>query len=132
MAVSNLLGVSPQSFVSGAAVGQYRVVKLDSTEGRVIVTSAITDSAVGVSMQSASAAGELVPVQQFGKAKVVASGAVSIGDQVMPTGSGSGKCVTASGATAKSFGVALTAANADGDIIEVQLGVPAINGPANS
>lgn len=128
----NLLGVSPQSFISGAAIGQYRVVKLDSTAGQVVVTSAITDSAIGVAMESASAAGELVPIQQFGKAKIVTSGAVSVGDQVMPTGSGSGKCVTASGATAKSFGVALTASNGDGEIIEVQLGVPAINGPANS
>lgn len=132
MATFNTLGVSPQSFIAGAAVSQYRLVKLDSTEGQVVVTSAITDVALGASMEAATAAGQLIPVQQFGKVKLTASGPISLGDQLMPTGSGSGKVVTASGATAKSIGIALQAAGADGDIIEVQLAPLNVNGPANS
>lgn len=131
MADSNFLGVSPQSFVAGASIGVNRAVKLDSTTGQVIVTSAITDSAIGVALIAGSA-GDLIPVQQFGKAKLVVSDVVAVGAQLMPTSAGAGKAVTAAGATAKSFAVALQASGADGDTIEVQLGVPAINGPANS
>ncbi len=131
MATSNLLGTSPQSIVSGAAIGQYRLVKI-SAANTGIVTTAITDSPIGVSMISAAGAHEVVPLQTMGIAKIVASDAVSIGAQVMPTASGAGKCVTTAGATAKSIGIALSAAGADGDVIEVQLALPAVNGPANS
>lgn len=131
MANYNLYGVSPTSYKCGGTVGQFRLVKLDSTEGQVVVTSAITDSAVGASMESGST-GDLIPVQTFGKVKLTASDAISIGAQVMPTASGSGKVVTAAGATAKSIGIALQASGADGDIIEVLLAAPAVNGPANA
>lgn len=127
----NYQGVSPQSFIAGGTIGANRLVKADSTAGQAVVTSAITDAAIGVALIGGDA-GALIPVQQFGKAKIVASDAIVVGAQVMPTASGSGKCVTAAGGSAKSIGIALTAAGADGDIIEVQLGVPAINGPANS
>jgi hypothetical protein len=132
MALSNSLNVSAFPAVAGAAVGQYRAVKLDTTAGRVVVTSAITDLAVGVALVAADAAGDQLSVQTFGVAKCVASGAITLGDQVMPTSSGSGKVVTAAGATAKSLGVALQAAAADGDIIEVLLATPNVNGIANS
>lgn len=132
MADFNAFGVSFASFQSGGAIGKNRAVKLDSVEGRVVVTSAITDLAIGVAVTSADAAGESVTVQLFGKAKAVASDVVAIGAQVMPTASGAGKVVTAAGATAKSMGVALTASGADGDTIEVLLAVPNVNGIANS
>lgn len=131
MANHNFLGVAPISFVAGGTIGINRLVKLDSTTNQVVVTSAITDLAIGTALNSASS-GELVSVQMFGKAKAVASGAITLGDQVMPTGSGSGKCVTAAGATAKSCGVALEAAGADGDVIEILLAVPNVNGVANA
>jgi hypothetical protein len=131
MADSNFLGTSLMGFKAGGTIGINRLVKLDSTAGQVVVTSAITDVAIGVATQSATS-GDNVPVQVFGKAKVVASGAVSLGDQLMPTSSGSGKVVTAAGATAISCGVALQAAGADGDTIEALLAVPGVNRPANS
>lgn len=131
MATSNLLGVSPQSFVAGATIGQYRAVKLDTTANTVIVTAAIADLPIGVAMIS-GVAGENIPVQQFGKAKCVASAAVSIGDELMATASGAGKVSTLAGATARGIGVALTAATTDGDIIEVQLGAPALKSPVGS
>lgn len=132
MATYNTLGVSPQSFIAGAAISQYRAVKLDSTEGQVIASAAIADLTIGASMEAATASGQLIPVQQFGKVKLTASAAISLGDQVMVTAAGAGKISTAAGATAKSIGVALQAAGADGDIIEVQLSAPNVNGPANS
>lgn len=131
MSTSNFLGTSPQSLVSGAAVGQYRLCTV-SAANTCIVTTAITDSPIGVSLESAGAAGALVPLQSFGIAKIVASAAVAVGAQVMPTAGGAGKCMTAAGATAKSFGIAMSAAGADGDIIEVQLAMPSLSGPANA
>lgn len=130
MATSNLLGTSPQSIVSGAAIGQYRAVKR-SAANTGIVTTAITDVPIGIAMISAAGAGEVVPLQTMGIAKCVASDAISEGAQVMCTSSGAGKVVTAAGATAYSIGIARTAAGADGDVIEVQL-MLAGAGPANS
>lgn len=132
MATSNNQNVSPLGFVAGAAISQYRLVKLDTTEGRVIATTAITDVAQGASMNSAAALGDLVAVQNFGKVKLTASAAITLGDQVMPTASGAGKISTSSGATARTIGIALQAAGADGDVIEVQLVAPIGNGAANS
>lgn len=132
MANSNMLGVSPAGYIAGAAVSQYRLVKLDSTAGQCIHTTAITDVALGATLQSASAAGVPVPVQQFGKVKLTAVTTIALGAQVMPDSGGAGKIATAAGATAKSCGIALEAAGADGDIIEVLLVAPAVNGPANT
>jgi len=131
MANYNTLGVSPQGFIAGGTILQYRAVVLDSTAEQVVATSAITNVVLGASMQSASS-GETVPVQTFGVVKLTASAAISLGAQVMPTGSGAGKISTASGATAVSCGIALEAAGADGDIIAVQLHSVNVNGPANS
>jgi hypothetical protein len=132
MADSNQLGVSPISFKAGAAIGINRAVILDSASNTVIAASAITDLVIGIALEAAAAAGDLVPVQVFGKAKVVASAAIAVGAQLMPTGSGSGKVATAAGATAKSMGVALQAAGADGDVIEALLACPNVNGVVNT
>lgn len=92
MTTYNTLGVSPQSIVSGAAIGINRVVKR-SAANTGIVTTAITDVPIGVAMIAASAAGEVVPLQSSGIAKCVASDAISEGAQVMCTASGDRKSV---------------------------------------
>jgi len=129
MAEFNLQGVSPVSFIAGGTIVANRLVEL-SAANTVTATNAEGDVALGVALIGGST-GDLIPVQQFGKAKITASDAISVGAQVEPTASGDGKCVTAAGAAARSIGVALTASGADGDIIEVQLMLSA-NGPANS
>lgn len=129
MAEFNLQGISPMSFIAGGTVVANRLVEL-SAANTVTATDAITDLPVGVALVGGST-GDLIPVQFAGKAKVCASAAVTAGAQVMPTASGAGKCSTSSGATARSIGQALTAAGADGDIIEVQLLI-AGNTAANS
>lgn len=131
MALSDLLGVSPAPFVAGAAISQFRAVVLDSTAGQVVAGSAITGLCIGASLVEATAAGDPMPVQTQGIAKLTASAAISLGAEVMITGSGSGKVSTASGATAVSLGIALEAATADGDIISVLLR-PMVKSPANS
>jgi hypothetical protein len=132
MAVSNDQGVKPLSFIAGGSIIANRLVKLDSTIGQVVATSAITDAAIGVALHAASS-GEPVAVQTTGIAKVTASAtSVAVGVQVMPTASGAGKCVLAAGATALSCGLALATAGADGDIVEVLLATPNVNAPASS
>ena len=131
MANFNLLGSSPAGFIAGGTIPLNTVVMLHSVEGQVVVTTGITSPALGVAMNSAVAGGH-VKVQQFGVGKLTAKAAISLGAQVMPVGSGGGLIATAAGATAKSIGVALQAALADGDVIEVQLAIPPVFGPANS
>lgn len=129
MSEFNLQGVSPVSFIAGGTIIANRLVEI-SAANTVTATDAITDLPIGVALVGGST-GDLIPVQQFGKAKIVASAAVSVGAQLMPTASGSGKCLTAAGATARTIGQALTASGADGDVIEVQL-MLAGNTAANS
>lgn len=131
MADSNHLGVSLVSFKAGGTIEKDRAVKLDSTEGQVIATTAITDVVIGFATHSASS-GDTVAIQTFGKAKATVSDAVSLGAQLMPTASGAGKVVTAAGATAKSCAVALQASTADAQVIEVFITGMRLNGIANS
>lgn len=121
-----------RAFIAGGAITANRLVKLDSTAGQVVVTSAITDVVVGVALNTAASGGQVEVLVGSGHTqKVCASDAISLGAQVMPTASGSGKCVTAAGATAVSCGIALSASAADGEFIEVQLR-PSVKSPANS
>lgn len=127
----NYMGTRPFTLKAGAAVTANRAVKLDAN-GDVIHTTAITDKVVGISLQTVASGEDVELLTVNGvKAKATASAAVSIGDDVMPTASGAGKCSTASGPTAKSFGIALSAAAADGEIIEVLTRYGA-NGVANT
>jgi len=129
MSEFNLQGVSPQSFIAGGTIAANRLVEI-SAANTVTATDAIGDLPIGVALVS-GVAGDLIPVQQFGKAKIVASAAVSAGAQLMCTAAGAGKCLTAAGATARTIGQAITAAGADGDVLEVQLMLQG-NGPANA
>lgn len=134
MSTFNLLGSNPRPAVAGGAILPFRAVKLDSVQGQVVATSAITDVVVGTNyLGNTLASGDQIAIQGGASiAKMVAGAAISRGAQVMPQASGAGKVITAAGATAVACGVALTAAAADGDIIEVQLNVPNVSAPANS
>lgn len=113
-------------------VQPYRALTAGTSPGQVVPTSAITDVVIGTSLNYA-AAGERVQVQTGGIAEVECSAAVNYKQQVMPTASGAGKCATAAGGTAKSFGYALgTSTTADGERQKVLLACPNVNGPANS
>lgn len=135
MAAGNLAGTSPIPMVAEADILQYRLVKLGTAGRSAIPSVAIADGTVGVTLTGVSS-GDQVAIQIGGVAKVVAQAAVSVGAEVMAyatsTAADKGKCCTSSGATALSVGVAMTAAAADGDIIEVLLNTPAVKGAANS
>lgn len=130
MATYQLLGTSPISFIAGGSITKDTLVKMDTTAGQVVVTTAITDMAIGAALKTVSS-GEIVPVQIFGVAKLTAKAAITTNVEVMPDGAGGGKVAASSGATARSIGVALEAAGADGDVISVLLTM-CPKGPANS
>lgn len=127
----NFMGTKPFTMKAGGAITANRAVMLDAN-GDVVVTTAITDKVIGIALQTV-ASGEDVEILTVNgvKAKVTTSAAVAIGADVMPTAAGAGKCATAAGATAKSFGIALYASAADGEVIEVLTRFGA-NGIANS
>lgn len=128
---NNYSGTNPVSFKAGEAITVGRALKLDSTEGQVLHSTAITDAVIGVALETV-ASGEMVSVLPAGPiVKMVPSAAVALGAQVMPTGSGAGKVSTAAGATARSIGVAITEAGAADELFEVML-LSSLNSAANS
>ncbi len=127
MAVSNLAGSAPLSFLAGGVVGINRVVKM-SAANTVVVSTAIAENCVGVA-RNAAAAGELVTVQTSGIAKCVAKEAISVGGQVMAYAAEAGKIGAAAGATAVVIGIAMEEATADGDTIAVLLSMPSTDRP---
>ncbi len=121
--------VQPWSMKAGAAVTKNHLLKLDSS-GDAVHSTAITDVVIGVALNTA-AAGETVAIQSYGPAKLIASGTVTIGDQLMSVGSGTGECATAAGATAQSIGVALQTV-ATTQVFTGFINCPGLKGPANS
>ena len=115
MAEYNYQNVSPARHTLTGTVGQFLCV-----DQAGLVTDDEPDITFGISLISGGS-GDVIPVQQFGVAKITASAAISAGAEVMATASGAGKISTLSGATSRGIGVALTASLADGDVIEVQL-----------
>jgi len=96
---------------------QYYIVQL-SAAGDIEVGEGATDLLVGV-LQNKPASGEAALYRFAGTTKVVASAAVAIGAKLTTTAAG--KAVTTTTAGDMVVGIALEAAAADGDIIEMQL-----------
>lgn len=128
MADQNFAGTEPLSLKAGGTINGNRFIKQDTTKGQCVQSAAGTDVTIGVALIGA-AAGESVPFQSYGKSKVVAGAAVALNAQV--TSDASGRAVTvATGNT--SLGIAMEAAGAAGDVIEVLLTpLPNLNGPVN-
>jgi hypothetical protein len=133
MAHSNDLGVASLQFRNGGAITANSMVTLDTTAGRVVACTAITDTPVGVCMDtgSSTAGNEQVRVQIFGVAKCRIGDTVTVGQELMVKGSGTGELVLAAGATANTCAKALEA-GASGDIVAVLLLGPVGQGRANS
>lgn len=128
----NYESASTNSGIATAAIEAYRLVKMGTNEGEVTPCTAITDIAIGVSLNKV-AIGELCNYQTQGIALITTSTGVTRGAEVMATASGAGKCMTAAGATARSVGIALgTTTTGDNQQIAVAINLPNVNGPANS
>lgn len=99
---------------------QYHLVELTAAQ-TVSACDAITDVAIGVLQNDPNAAGQPAEVAILGTAKVVAGAAIAAGARVAPTAAGKAQTAVA---TQYPCGIALDAAAADGDVIEILLGNP--------
>jgi hypothetical protein len=107
------------------------MVKLDTTAGRVVAATAITDTVIGACVDTAAAAGDQVRVQLYGVAKVRYGATITVGQELMVKSGGTGELDVAAGATAFTCAKALEG-GASGEICAVLLSGPVSKGPANS
>ncbi len=110
------------AITDAGGVEAHRVVVQGTNAGEAALPSAANDGSIlGVTVHSQSVQDQNVAVRKAGIARVVASGAISVGAAVNIAGT-SGKVKAqseASGTQVNCLGFAETAASADGDIIEV-------------
>lgn len=97
---------------------QYKIVKVASTAGEVIVGAAGTDSILGVLTNDPEDA-EVASIQFGGIAKVLAETGVSAGDHVAC--SATGRAITTTSGNDHVLGVAVTPSSSTGDLIQVAL-----------
>lgn len=123
------------TWLAGAAITANQAVKASSwSNGRltVIPTAAITDDVIGVAQETVANGEDVLCEAGNGViVKCISKTGVTAGQQVMPDGGGAGKVATAAGATAKSFGIAMSTSAADGELVEV-LTRFGVNGPLNA
>ena len=119
----SVAGTHPQGLVpllsSAAIAARYLLVSLSSGKA---LTGTAADEPVGIAQDSAAAADQLIPVAVLGNTPgtllMTAGGAISIGDKVYAAANGKVTVKPSSG-TCWCVGTAISAALADGDIIEV-------------
>jgi hypothetical protein len=116
--MSQYVDGNTKTFIADEAIAVHLRVKLD-TDGRVTIAG-LTDKEIGTVVTPAFAAGDAVTVRlrtASGTHKMVAIEGCAIGG-VLYTETG-GKVQDTAQATSFQIGIALEAANADGDVIEV-------------
>jgi len=110
-----------KTFTAGAAFLAHALVKLSS--GKVIEnTATATDDPIGVAEYEAAADGDVVAVRLLnteGTVEMVAAGAITSGVEVYAAADGKIQALPAGAGTYRKIGIALEAATADGEIIEV-------------
>jgi len=107
-----------RTFVAGEALDAYLLVKVESDGTVIKATASASEPKVGFTIAPA-ASGEAATISLThggGTSYATASEALSIGDIVY--GDAAGK-LSASGSSGDVIGITLTAATADGDVIEV-------------
>ena len=116
MAEMNATGC--KAFTTSAAVIQHARVKLEAAG--TVVTAGLAEKEIGTATREAFASGDVIDVQltsAAGTCKMVAIEALAVAAPVYTEAAG--KVQDTAQATAFLVGTALTAAGADGDIIEV-------------
>ena len=99
---------------------QYHILEWGTAAGQVDVCDNAADVPIGV-LQNKPRATEAASYMINGTSKVVAGAAVAIGDTVGTNASG--RAIAKTTDAAHVIGVAKTAAAANGEVIEVQLGI---------
>lgn len=113
--MSQYVEASVRGFTASAAIGQYLRVFL--TSSNTVATAGANDHGIGTMEDPSTAANEQVGVRlnsAHGTRKVVANAAITVGDPVYCAAAGK---VGSSGSVR--YGIALEAATADNDVIEV-------------
>lgn len=113
--------------VTDAAIGRYIVVKEGATPGSTVAACGAGDLPLGVTVNEAAAAADRIPVAPLamnGTKLLTASEAITIGDTIYTAASGKVQNEPASAGTFYRIGRALSAAAADGDLIEVETHAP--------
>ena len=117
--MSNLL--LTKSFLAGAAIAAYRIVKFSALD-TVIPGAAATDSLIGINTDVAPATGERCDVLLQGIAYCEAGAAVTQGAMITSDAVGRGVAAApAAGVNNRVIGIAEEAASAAGDVIRVLL-----------
>jgi len=112
-----------------AYTAPWLLVKQGADATHVTLTSGVTDVALGTTYENTKAAEDSVSVQLLGKGEtklMVADGAIAAGTRVTPSASTGGYCAAYVSGSASQIGIALTAATASGDLVEVLDCVPRI------
>lgn len=113
-----------QDYVATAVVNPKRLVKFDTPVGQVIQSAAAADLHIGVSLNDVVCkALDTIPVGVYGIVQVEAGAAITQG--VSLSSDSVGRAILAV-ATAASWGIALEAATAAGQIIKARIGARAI------
>ena len=120
MSVQNISGERSQQAGEDMTTKQYYIVQLDAA-GLIEVGEGATDLLVGV-LQNKPDAGETALYRFLGTSKVKAGGAVGVGAWVTTDSAGKGVATTTDGDIVIGRHIG-TAAAADGDLMEVQLGI---------
>lgn len=108
-----------KTFIAENAIPRYRVVAIAAGENQVKLASAATDPLLGVSAEPADTpAGARIDVYFNGIVEVQAGAAIAKGAEL--TVNAQGKVITATSANER-IGRALAAANADGDVISIEI-----------
>ena len=114
--------------LTDAAITTRNLLYKDGSDDDHIAVCGASDIPLGTVDDEADAAEELVALKLLGTGgtrKMVASEAITVGEHVYTAASGKVSDLSASAGTYYRVGVALTAASADGDVIEVMTSVPA-------
>lgn len=119
MGASQQSGVLDLSFKAAADYSTKQYYAMYVSAANTVTIAGANAKVVGVLQNTPDAANETAVVRVCGTTKVVAGEAIAAGKYV--TSTSAGKAEVADAAGEHCFGVALEAATADGDIIEILL-----------
>ena len=114
--MSQYVDSNTKAFAAAGTIAQFARVKLGS--GGTITAAALADIEIGIAMERA-ASGDVIPVKLrsgVGTCKAIAAAAITRGANVYSAASGK---VSVSATGAYNLGIAIEAAAANGDIIEI-------------
>ena len=113
------------TFEAGGTIGAKCLVKLNS--GKVVAAAAYNDNIIGINQYRVTS-GQIAairPLNTAGTAEVCVKAAIDVNDIVFYKEDNEGKANKTATGNRQQIGIALEAATADGDIIEVLL-MPAV------